>query len=119
MQTYIVTAPPGFTETDAGRIHAWLAAQGIAVQAVSVRQDAARRAVAIVVEADRDPTADLAAYVPTETPDQSQRTAAIAEAKAVVAAIRAKPAGTRTVAERGVLALAWLLRDAVREMRTE
>lgn len=101
---------------DAGDVHRYLAQRGYQVTGVSVgprwREEADGHRVVdgclITVEADRDPTADLATYVPPSAPTAQARV----ELQAAVAAIMAKTPPTRTPVEQAVLALAKLLGES-------
>jgi hypothetical protein len=98
---------------DAGNIHAYLVQRGYHVTGVSVgprwRERDGQRVVdgyVVTVEADRDPAADLASYVPPPSPVARARV----ELQEAIAAIVARPPATRTPVERAVLALATLVR---------
>jgi hypothetical protein len=99
MATHTIPVPPGFTETDAGRVESFLTARGVAVTGVAIRQDAERRPVAVIVEATTDPTAAVLAYVPTPTPAEAARAALEAELAAALAKVQAKAKDKRTDAE--------------------
>ena len=110
MPQFVIPAPPGFAETDAGRIQAYLANRGYAVDGVSTAADATGAVVSVTVWADRDPAAEFAAYTPTDTPDQAKQKQAIQAMRAALAAIRAKPQAQWTPTEQAIAAIVVYLR---------
>lgn len=71
MPIFTVLPPSGQSSIDAGAMHDWLTERGYLVASVAVRQDQDGVPTAIVVDADRDPTADIGAY--DGTPSQEGR----------------------------------------------
>lgn len=91
----------------AGRIAAWLENHGyqLGPDGVTVTN------TDVLVDADRDPTADITAYQPTELPEERTGNAARVELAAAIDLIRDKAPVTRSPAERAILALVVLVRD--------
>lgn len=102
--------PAGWTETDAGRIHEWVAAQGINVQGVEIAATKDGELRRLVVTSDDDPTPLLASYVATPTARQRKEARAIQFLKNRIATIRAKPQNTWTVEEETLYSLYVLIR---------
>jgi len=91
----------------AGRVERWLTNHGYTIGAggVSVVDDE------VVVDADRDPAADVAAYEPTELAEEQGVTLATLSLRNAISDIRAKAPAQRSPAERAVLALTVILRE--------
>lgn len=103
---------PASTETYlAGRIERWLTSKGYVIGAGGVSAND----IEVVVDCDRDPTADIAAYVPTDLAEDDGLKLAALSLKNALDAIRAKDPATRSPAERAVLALTVILRAQIRE----
>ena len=103
----------------AGRIERWLVSKGYIIGAggvsvtvpVIAEDGEILRDAEVVVDCDRDPSADIAAYQFTEL-DDGERLVRIARASlnAALDEIRAKAPANRTPAERAVLAITVLMR---------
>lgn len=105
-------APRGWSERDAGAIHAHLASAGLPVTGVMVAVDAATGAVReIAIEGADDRATDvvgrLAGYQPKPSPDELAR----ADLRAAIGDILNRPPMQRTPAERALLAIVRLLRQ--------
>jgi hypothetical protein len=105
MAEYTFNRPASVEDEDAGRVHDWLAAQGIDVQGVQVRSNGE-----VIVRAEgttRDALAGMmAGYVRTETDAERDRREAIDDAVAEIEAIARKPRAARTAAEKIMLGTA-------------
>ncbi len=113
MDRYELTIPPGFVETNAGRLDAFLRARGVPISGVQMAASDDGTPLRIVVIAGRDPTADVAAYVPTATADEIKITAVQTYLRQRVQEITAKAPVNRTQAENDLLALCLLIRDSM------
>lgn len=112
MDRYARAGLTNLTRADkADRIEAYLQSQGIATAGVGVRWDDETNTATVVVTADRDPSAALAAYTPTPTAQEVFRANAITDAKPVIATIAAKARADRTPVERALLGLAVAVRE--------
>lgn len=120
MPRYEITMPPSFPETDAGRIHTWLAALGYVVAGVAVRPAKVGPPATdpvVVVEADRDPTGDLASYIIIPTQEETNLSESITVLRQARDAILLKDPASRTPQEKITLALITVLRDLARALR--
>lgn len=106
MPIYIGALPDTDEPYLAGRVERWLINHGYAIGegGVSIADDT------VIVDCDRDPRAEIAAYQPTELEDERLANVARAELKGALDAIRAKAPANRTPAERAILAIAVLVR---------
>ncbi len=101
----IYTGPLGAVTNSPQRVAAYLAAKGyVLTDGVSLHGDGS-----ITVECDRDPTADLAAYVDAPTPKEQRVVTAKQAVALYVAAVAAIPAAARTPEQRCLSALLSLL----------
>lgn len=110
MESWDVPVPPGFAETDAGRLDAFLRARGVEIDGVQLAATKEGEVRRIVVIALADPAADVAAYVPTQSVDEQREAALRATLRSALQTIRAKAPSQRTPAESGLDALVRLLR---------
>jgi hypothetical protein len=119
MATYLVPLPPAMapTEDTPMAITEWLAARGYAVSAVSIRGEAP--AAVAVIDIDRDPTADLAAYDGTPSAERRRIKQLAQTALAYAQAVEAgqTPTAAQTVA--AVRATIRLLQVAYRDLDAE
>jgi hypothetical protein len=116
MPVFRTPRPAGDESYLAGRIEKWLTSKGYVIGAggVSVTNVVAEDGAIsgeVVVDADRDPAADIAAYQYTELPEESGTALAMASLRNAISDIRAKAPAQRSPAERAVLALTVILRE--------
>lgn len=111
MATFEFNRPAAVQDEDAGRVHDWLKARGVAVSAVTVRSDGTLT-VSVPDDVSRETLRDvLASYARAETARETFEREAIADALQLVKAIAAKPPANRTPVERSLLGLALAIRD--------
>ena len=106
MPIYHIAKPPIDDTFLAGRIERWLINHGYVIGEGGVSVTATE----VVVDCDRDPSAEIGAYEPTELEGERLANVARAELKSALDAIRAKAPENRTPAERAILAIAVLVR---------
>ncbi len=107
MNRYTLTDISALTRADhAGRVEAYLQAQGFQTAGVVIRWDDETDRATVSVTANADPGAALAAYVPTLTPDEQARADVLVAAQDAIATIAAKAPEERTTTEAALLGLA-------------
>jgi hypothetical protein len=97
----------------ADRIEAWLQARGFQTDGISAGRDPVTGTVTVIATTDTDPSSVLTSYTSAPTPREVFRANALADARPVIAAIIAKDRATRTPAERALLGLAVLVKEAM------
>ena len=90
----------------AGRIEAWLKNHGYIIGPAGVTVFDGN----VTIDCDRDPSGDIANYQPTDLAEDADLNQAVQELKAALALILAKAEANRTPAERGLLALAKIVK---------
>jgi hypothetical protein len=106
----IFTAMPGAPATDPARVAAYLQGKGYVLgDGVSLHGDGN-----VSIDADRDPTADLASYTDAPTPQEQAVLTAVAYLKATyVPSIQAILPANRTPEQRALLAITVILKSVL------
>ena len=114
MPRYEVPIPTNVTPTDdtAQAVTEWLTGRGVVVNGVSIRPEDG----VVVVDADRDPSADLAAYDGTASAETRRIRQLAQTANAFAAAVEAGQTPTAAQRDQALRAVIRLLQTAYRAM---